>query len=369
MNGAAQNSTPRRPSPGKLARRIRFFCLILTLGHALFLAGLPLLLSLAGERNPASAFALYLPPALWLLPLAPLLLPALFWRRVLLCWCAAAIAGVLGLFPWLFDSGGGSAPMRKEALNEVLVMTHNQGQQGRDTLDAFLRQVSPDFLVLQEASKQRGRSRAGGGAEDFPHSESWGEFTLLSRFPILSVAPVATPTGQGRKMRAARFAVDWRGREISIYSVHLRTPRDVLEYQGRGAFLYGLVGLPGTPLAEKRRQGQRFWDGQMADARALLEAARADPNPVILAGDFNAPDAGHIHRMLTRELADAHAESGKGHGYTFPGTTSNPLSAGGPWLRIDYIFCGPQWRTVSCLTESGRGSQHLAVAARLAFKN
>lgn len=368
MQPDAQNLTQQARGLKKPFSCFGLFILALTIGYALLLVLLPILLRQIGERNPSTAFAMYLPSAIWLVPLAPILIFCIYRNKVFFFWVSAVCAGIWGFFPWLFNTDT-PAPMRKESVNEVLIVTHNQGQQGKGNLSDFLRLVSPDFLVLQETSSQRHTSRIGHESQDFPHKLSWGEFTLLSRFPILSTTPVATPTGHGRQMRAARFAVDWRGREISIYAVHLRSPRDVLNYQGRGAFLYGLIGIPGTPWAEKRRLGQRFWDGQIADAKAVLEAARSDPNPVILAGDFNAPDVGYIHHTLTRELTDAHAESGKGHGYTFPGTTSNPLSAGGPWLRIDYIFCGPQWKAVSCLTESGRASQHLAVAARLAFKN
>ena len=130
-------------------------------------------------------------------------------------------------------------------------------------------------------------------------------------------------------------------------------------------FLYGVIGWPGTPWEDNRLELQKFWDGQMADAQAVLDAVRADPLPALVAGDFNAPHMGHIHDLITRELGDAHAEAGAGFGFSFPGTTRNPLSAGGPWMRIDYVFHSRHWQALNCTTEASRPSQHRAVAATL----
>ena len=149
--------------------------------------------------------------------------------------------------------------------------------------------------------------------------------------------------------------------------MHLRTPRDVLLSQWKGGLFYGLLGLPGTPWAELSAQYQVFWDGQLDAAAKILEAVRQDPLPALIAGDFNSPHTGHIRHLLARELGDAHAEAGAGFGFTFPGRTRNPFSAGGPWLRIDYIFFTRHFSAMTCTTEAERASQHRAVAARLAL--
>jgi vancomycin resistance protein VanJ len=143
------------------------------------------------------------------------------------------------------------------------------------------------------------------------------------------------------------------------------TPRDVLGFYMRGAFLWGVIGVPGTPWAAKRRLYQTFWDSQMDDAAKIMAAVKSDVNPCIIAGDFNAPHTGHIHQIITREWGDAHAAAGHGFGFTFPGVTRNPLSLGGPWMRIDYIFYDQHWKAVDCITEKARTSQHRALMARM----
>ena len=167
---------------------------------------------------------------------------------------------------------------------------------------------------------------------------------------------------------AARFTIDFAGTEVALYSVHTISPRDTLRYYRRGAFLYGVLGVPGTPLAQKRRVNQKYWNGRVEQARSLRDLIASDPLPVIIAGDFNAPAGGYIHHLFRSHFEDAHTAAGHGFGYTFPGTTRNPLSLGGPWMRIDYLFCSRSWETVWCITESHRPSQHRALAAKFKIK-
>jgi endonuclease/exonuclease/phosphatase family metal-dependent hydrolase len=254
-------------------------------------------------------------------------------------------------------------------------MTWNRGQHGGQSPIDFKRRQQPDLLVLQESALRERTLARSNDYGDYTAYLSAGEHTLLSKFPILESSLLPSPDGalppagaaSPRQTRAARFVVDWNGRRIAVYSVHLRTPRDVLLGQWRSGLFYGLLGLPGTSWAERSAQYQVFWNGQLSDARMILDAVRADPLPALVAGDFNSPHTGHIRQLLTRELGDAHAEAGAGFGFTFPGKTRNPFSAGGPWLRIDYLFFTRHWSAMTCTTEAERASQHRAVAARLAL--
>jgi len=93
-----------------------------------------------------------------------------------------------------------------------------------------------------------------------------------------------------------------------------------------------------------------------------------DPLPVIAVGDYNSPQAGYIHGIFDENLDDAHKTAGSGFGFTFPGTTRNPLSFGGPWMRIDHIFYDPEhWEALGSIAEKKRPSQHRAFAAVLKF--
>ena len=353
---------PTSAQKNRWAPRWLAFVACLNLAFALLLL---LALRHVGEANHGLALLLFVPPALWLLPTLLLLPLALIWSwRSLPLLAVAATVVVVPFMGWRPDPG--PSPAEAYAAPSLIVMTWNRGQHGGQSLQPFKRQQQPDLLVLQEATYQDRAMTGAPGYREFDHGLSAGEHTLLSKFPILesSLLPAgATP----REARAARFVVNWNGRRIAVYSVHLHTPREVLLGQWKGGLPYGLLGFPGTPWAERSEQYQVFWDGQLADAQKILEAVRRDPLPALVAGDFNSPHTGLIRHRLTRVLGDAHAEAGAGFGFTFPGKTRNPFSAGGPWLRIDYIFFTRQWSAMTCSTEAERASQHRAVAARLAL--
>jgi len=358
------DSAQDRPATVPKRRAARFLT-ALAVFNLLLLLALLLGLRQVGEANHGLALLLFAPPTLWLLP-GLLLLPfALIWSWRSLPLLALAAGVVLGpLMGWVPDRGVPAAGAY--AAPSLTLMTWNRGQHGGQSPIDFKRRQQPDLLVLQESALRERALARSNDYGDYNASQSAGEHTLLSKFPILETSLL--PAGvTPREARAARFVIDWNGRRIAIYSVHLRTPRDVLLGQWRSGLFYGLLGLPGTSWAERSEQYQVFWDGQLADARRILDAVRQDPLPALVAGDFNSPHTGHIRHLLSRELGDAHAEAGAGFGFTFPGKTRNPFSAGGPWLRIDYIFFTRHWSAMTCSTEAERASQHRAVAARLAL--
>lgn len=345
-------------------RAIRWTVSVCTVAYALGLGALAWLLPEVGERNLTLAFFLFAPRVLFLLPAAPLALASL------MCWRPFSLLALLAASGWFFFSGMGwrtgdepkvvaSVPGRT-----LTVLTFNRGQHGNTSLRPFKRLVSPDIIVFQEAGNRAARYEEADGYEEFQHCVDAGPFTLLSRYPVLSHAPLPKELDGSPLPPAARFEIDFEGVATAVYAVHPPSPRGVLLYYRGGAFLYGLIGLPGTRFEARRLENQRYWDERIAQAKTLLRVIGSDPLPTIVAGDFNAPSGGYIHRLVTEALEDAHLAAGAGFGYSFPGTTRNPLSLGGPWMRIDYLFCDDAWTTEWCLTEKERPSQHRAVAAQ-----
>ncbi|MCW0220428.1 MAG: endonuclease/exonuclease/phosphatase family protein [Prosthecobacter sp.] len=345
-----------------LYRFLKWLTWIFILLYVVALVAFIAALSWIGEKNVTSAFLLYLPPAIWWLPAVPLAFFGLLLNRKALL---ILLLGMLWFgYAFLGWRMGGTGENPSGALK---VMTYNRGQHMNQSLQPFKEATTPDIILFQEASGRAAGYAAAADYSEFIATKSLGEHTILSRYPILEEALL--PALPGNSPKAARFVIDWNGKQVAIYSVHLQTPRDVLGAQMRGGFLYGILGLPGTPWAAKRRQLQIFWDDQMADAELILKAVREDPLPAIVAGDFNAPHMGYIHRLITRELGDSHATVGQGCGFSFPGSTHNPLSAGGPWMRIDYVFFTQHWQAVNCITEPDRPSQHRALTSTLVLKN
>lgn len=318
-----------------------------------------------GERNITTATLIFCPPLIWFLPTIPILgLGLVFHRGCFLVQLGTVILMAWGWLGYGFQERGDLDTDRTD--NELAVMTYNRGQHMNQSLQPFKNATRPDLLVFQDAHNRAAGFLSSPDYAEFPQARSMGEFTVLSRFPILNSSLVPA-SASVRDARAARFEIDWNGQPISVYAVHLETPRDVLSSYMRGAFMWGVLGLPGTSGAAKRRHYQTFWDGQIADAEMILAAVRADANPCIVVGDFNSPQTGYVHRMITKELGDAHEEAGRGFGFTFPGVTRNPLSLGGPWMRLDYVFHDRRWEAVNSITEKDRPSQHRATMATLRF--
>jgi vancomycin resistance protein VanJ len=354
-----------------IKERVWVWCQRLVLASYLLAWLLPMLLFLlfrwVGEANPTTAFLLFLPPYLWFLPVALLSPIALLFH-----WKTPLILSFIATLVLLPLSGWRAAPPieplqpgdRPDAA--LVVLSNNRGQHGGHSLQPFKNFIAADVLIFQESAGRAARYLNDPDYAEFPYGDSIGEFTLLSRYPVLSTSLVSQPMDHGKKSFAARFELDWKGQRIAIYNVHLPSPREALSAMRRGSFLYGLP-LPFERWAARRADVAGFWKRQLAMSTSLLERLTTEKLPFVLAGDFNAPHFGAIHRLLTQQLTDAHAEAGHGLGFTFPGETRNPLALGNPWLRIDYVFAGPGWQVDACWTEPERPSQHRAVAALLSL--
>ena len=135
----------------------------------------------------------------------------------------------------------------------------------------------PDILCLQEMDAPGADSvarRLGMNHVYYPasvHPKTKRDFgnAILSPWPIEETWKVILPhrsriVKQGRAAVGARVRV--AGRTITVYSVHLGSP----------------IGISGGS-----RRGQ---------AKAVVEDARARPDPVIVAGDFNSKGVGEVFR-------------------------------------------------------------------------
>jgi len=116
------------------------------------------------------------------------------------------------------------------------------------------------------------------------------------------------------------------------------------------------------------------WGNWTRRERQLSDLLREDilpcELPVILGGDFNAPDRSEIFGMLVEHLHNAHAGAGKGFGFTFPASLDmgDVLLPFFPLVRIDHIFFNDHFSVLHASTaDDAYGSDHLPVTARLAF--
>lgn len=340
----------------RTVRRARQLVLAATLLYCLGLITMLTLLEVVGERRGALSLLLFLPPAGWLVPALVLLL--LHWlldvRGGWLHGMAAllVLVGYMNLRWSAWPAASGPS---------LTVMTCNIGGRSPPLGTAFAQREQPDLVVMQETRGVPLHVR-----QQHPdwHVARVDELLVVSRFPILRSGTVAGVTRNGLLL-AAWFELDWSGRTIVLYNVHLPTPRSsFLGLRGRG-FLAELAGAGGIYSRESWHEYRVYWQQRAELARALQAALARETRPFLVVGDFNLPDHGPMYRGFARQWTDAFAVRGRGYGFTFPADTGTPLTLFGPWLRLDYIFASRHWRPLRCVVEPRTRAQHLAVVARL----
>jgi len=307
-----------------------------------------------GERFWLFSLLNYGPIQTCLVPLAFLTPVCLLFRWRLVLWhIAAAFVLIFGYMHFRWSS---VSPFHS---SEIKVVTFNYGESNRAQFLSFLAAEQPDLLLLQDA-----RGRGADLVKKIPamYASDLDQFAFLSKFPIERAEIVENVKSEGKAV-AARYEVMIQGRLIAIYSVHLPTPRQQL-----GRFLGGrriLGDFVGHGHREPAYGNYRdYVRARIALGQTLARVLADEKLPMIVGGDFNTPDHGYLYHLFSGEMSDAFANAGRGWGLTFPGSTHNPISFFGPWLRIDYLFAGRGWRVTECRPEPGRKSQHKAVFAR-----
>lgn len=241
---------------------------------------------------------------------------------------AAAVAIVL---PWA-PLRGLEAPVGGTRILAANV-THPQGMDAIATVAALV-ETEPDVLVVSETSgdvrqllSQRYdyaifTDRILGTVAD---GQSVGVF---SDRPIEQLPPEIDRTTRGLRIRVP--AAD----DFVLYANHL------------------------PPLRMQTNQGGVSPVDQRAISAELVESARSETLPVVLAGDLNTPDRGRSFRAYGEAFIDAGRAS-------FVGPTSRRPDVAwlGLLLRIDHILIPPTW----CAEASGQielpASDHVGVMA------
>lgn len=348
--------TPPPPPRARLRARLAW----VSVGYAVALAVGLALLEFGSRPHWFWSGVLFLPPQLWLTPLLVLLPLCLVWNRPM---CALHLALLLGVgFGYMRFRWNQPLPASGPVFT---VVTANVDQRDLRALGAFLDRVQPDAVIYQDA-RRPGLLPTAGRTNFFTARQR--EFVLASRFPIRR-SGVVEPLRYDRQPVAAWFELDWNGRAVVIYNVHMPTPRPFLKtFRGEG---YGMEAVRWRRVFSRseRDAATAYWLERQRLAEGLRHALRNETRPMLAAGDFNMPDHGWLYRLFAPEWTDAFAAGGRGWGMTFPGTGGPTQKLLGPWLRLDYVFCGAHWRVLDCEVEPPQAAEHYALAARLELKS
>lgn len=353
-----------------LWRLFRPWVLGATFFAAVAVLSLVLSIKYGAECNLLTVFLSYLPAWIVALPLMGTLVFGLFfvcWRSILLSILVAFISVIwLGNYSFQWKSG---IPAKKPGV-VLSLMSYNRGQGSPSVMSAFAAENQPDVAVFQDAARRLNQIAALPEFLNHRFNYQIGEFVLLSRWPVLESEPlkVAWPEhGSGIYMVGARAVIDWNGRKIVIYNIHLPTPRDLLYWYGkRGTFLYGLLGVvPDTSFHKRHQQYLSAWNARVEIITQLLSRALLESEPVVLMGDWNFPPAGKAYQAVIKSFQDAHRMGGKGFGHTFPGNLKSLGKIAAPWIRIDHVFASRHWNVLFANVSLREGSQHLPIGAYL----
>jgi endonuclease/exonuclease/phosphatase (EEP) superfamily protein YafD len=285
---------------------------------------------------------LYLPQYFWAVP-AVILLPIYGWIARKWIWIPLAaliwVAGPMMGFHW---NSPQAAPAGARA--RLRVMTYNiAGQPDHPLVVAEIESAHADLIFLQECPYIPKVLK-----ENWFVAGPFGGNLVASRTPLTEVED-----------RQLRLAPDWRryarcktnvrGVPITLYGMHLDTPREGLQ-----------------TLRERKLRGISAFEEDISTrlfrAAAVAESLRQEAGPLILAGDLNAPEPSLICRTLERTgLRDAFSEAGRGYGYSY----GHSLRMGISYVRIDHIMVGNPFKAEACRTGGAEGSDHRPVIADL----
>lgn len=344
---------PRKRSPWFTLRRI-------TIVYALGLLVLLAAMEWWAEFWVPLAILAFAPPPILLAPLVVLLPLALLKRN----WLALGIQAacvlflVFGFMTYRFGfSNSRTAPAT------LTLITHNIGQGNREAfIDAFP-DVTPDVILLQDVRNAHNRQRDYMARYPTFRVAPTEQFMLLSPHPVESVTQVKEALWHGKPV-AARYVLDFKGRKLAVYTVHLPTPRRSLSHVLTLRTVAEMFWFSKAPTDEF--PSYREWlDARITLARQLAAVLEAEKLPFVVAGDFNMPDHGVLYHTFASRFTDSHTAAGKGWGHTFPGSREGRIPALlGAWLRLDYCFAGPGWKAVESRPARDDRSQHRAVLAR-----
>lgn len=105
---------------------------------------------------------------------------------------------------------------------------------------------------------------------------------------------------------------------------------------------------------------RRYKDALMVraqQAQLVAKSIEESPHPTILCGDLNDPPVSYVYRLLSKNLQDSFCEKGSGFGSTFAGRL--------PFLRIDYVLSGKEFRVSSHRVLHKKLSDHYPVQVTL----
>lgn len=304
------------------------------------------------------AVALYAPRHVFLLPIPCLALGLVLGKCRHVLWTQALTLGVV-LFPLMgLTLPGPPVYALGSPTLRVLSFNIDSGYSGVPRILDQITRIEADVVALQEAKGATEELKVA-LARRYRYVEERPYSLVASRFPIVE-ATEHEKIAIGDWPRSGRFQRHVlllpSGQRVAFYNVHPISPRGALNiYRFRHAFHAFRTGQAvnheNVAALEYNVQLRRL------QVEGVSRLARAEPGPVILAGDFNLPYLSQVFHSNLGVFQDGFRVAGAGFGYTFP--------ARFPWMRLDRVLASYQLRIVDFDVDCAGLSDHHCVVAEL----
>lgn len=309
-----------------------------------------------GESWWGTTVGSYAPGFVYALPL-PVFVAALFLLRERRLFWTQAVAAFLVLvplmgfvLPWPASRDGGRPALR------VMSFNADSGYYGWPRVAQEIEKLNPDVLLMQEAPWPEELMKL--LLPRYPHQQHSTQFVLASRYPILETTdPPRLPYyGRQRSPRFLRHVLQTPLGKLTFYNVHPISPRGMLNiHRVRDAFHQIRTGKAFAGDAEEDVMGNAGLRSLQIESAGRM--ARAESNPVVIAGDLNLPSPSRTLRVNLGGFRDAFRDASSGFGYTFP--------ARHRFLRLDRILFAEPLRAVDFQIACSDISDHQCVVADL----
>lgn len=338
----------------------------LVLGYLGLMCAATLVVQFMGERTEIGTVALFAPRHLTIWPWLPLVLLAAFTSQKLVIACAigavVTLFGVSGFqIPSLSaiartdsaditggtGSAGGTLGSERETIRVVSYNTDYSRSLGRrvafdvaawDADIASFIDCRPD--VRQALLEVPNTTLV---AQGFLCLLSRYDITEHERIPQARLDPEVRARA-GRSGRVHRFVLNVHGRPVTLYVLHLETPRNAL---------FAARHLDFSQLSSDAAY-------RAADSRTASRWIDRSTPALIVMGDFNLPVESTIYRRDWGDLTNVFDEVGFGFGHT--------MFAGRHRVRIDHVLIGSAFEPLSSRVLSGYPSEHQPVVVELRLR-
>ena len=251
------------------------------------------------------AYLLYLPGLFFILPLLLLLVCS---RRTKISFFRLSMALLL-VFHWLLPlrlhhTDSLRAQYRLVSLN---VQSHSSDVQAATRR---LRALKPDFICFQEIWHR-------------PELEDLEQ--LLSDYLVIGAAPDESERQNFNEGTFLAIRNDWNVEETSLKE------ESAVAKVSRGDETVIVVSVHAPRAKSFSPSGLRQTiEEQTGKSEELRDELSAFQDPILIAGDFNAPESGPAFKILGKRFHSAFRQAGTGFGLTFPSAF--------PLARIDHAL-------------------------------